>query len=144
MSEKPEEIPDNATYRPLVTFKLFAYNQEDYTREAVQGAFAQADEPLEIILSDDCSCDRTYQIMQEMAVAYRGPHQDSSVRRAAKRGRMTRVTLLRGPIHRHSIAPTIAAELGSTKLLTWRQETTSIGRLLGECRLPCAQENLNR
>ena len=118
MTNSPNEIPDNATDRPLVTFALFAYNQEDYIREAVQGALAQAYEPLEIILSDDCSSDRTYQIMQEMAVVYRGPHQDSSVRRAAKRGRMTRVTLLRGPIDRHSSALTIAAEPGSTKLLT--------------------------
>mgnify|MGYP005853406909 CR=1 FL=1 len=61
--------------RPLVTFALFAYNQEQYIREAVEGAFAQTYEPLEIILSDDCSSDRTYQIMQEMAAAYEGPHE---------------------------------------------------------------------
>ncbi len=41
--------------RPLVTFALFAYNQEQYIREAVEGAFSQTYEPLEIILSDDCS-----------------------------------------------------------------------------------------
>jgi glycosyltransferase involved in cell wall biosynthesis len=60
--------------RPLVTFALFAYNQEHYIREAVEGAFAQTYEPLEIILSDDCSSDRTFEIMQEMAAAYKGPH----------------------------------------------------------------------
>ena len=87
---------------PLVTFALLANNQEDYIREAVQGTFAQAYKPLEITLSDDCSSDRTDQIMQEMAGAYRGPDQDSSVRRAAKRGRMTRVKLLRDPIHQHT------------------------------------------
>lgn len=74
MSNTSEQTLDNATDRPLVTFALFAYNQEDYVREAVQDAFAQTYEPLEIILSDDCSSDRTYQIMHEMAVAYRGPH----------------------------------------------------------------------
>lgn len=63
------------TERPLVTFALFAYNQEQYIREAVEGAFAQTYEPLEIILSDDCSSDRTYEIMQEMAAAYDGPHE---------------------------------------------------------------------
>ena len=46
MSNTPEEMPDNATDRPLVTFALFAYNQEDYIREAVEGAFAQTYEPL--------------------------------------------------------------------------------------------------
>ncbi len=60
--------------RPLVTFALFAYNQEQYIREAVEGAFAQTYEPLEIILSDDCSTDRTFEIMQEMATEYEGPH----------------------------------------------------------------------
>lgn len=53
--------------RPLVTFALFAYNQEAYIREAVEGVFAQTYRPLEIILSDDCSSDRTFEIMQEMA-----------------------------------------------------------------------------
>lgn len=61
--------------RPLVTFALFAYNQEQYIREAIEGAFSQTYEPLEIILSDDCSSDRTFEIMQEMAAAYEGPHQ---------------------------------------------------------------------
>ncbi|NDV89038.1 glycosyltransferase [Aurantimonas aggregata] len=60
--------------RPLVTFAVFAYNQERYIREAVEGAFAQTYEPLEIILSDDCSRDRTFNIMQDMAANYKGPH----------------------------------------------------------------------
>lgn len=60
--------------RPLVTFSLFAYNQEDYIREAVEGAFSQTYSPLEIILSDDCSSDRTFTIMHEMALHYDGPH----------------------------------------------------------------------
>lgn len=59
---------------PLVTFALFAYNQEKYVREAIEGAFSQTYQPLEIILSDDCSTDQTFQIMQEMSAAYRGPH----------------------------------------------------------------------
>jgi glycosyltransferase involved in cell wall biosynthesis len=62
------------TSRPLVTFALFSYNQEKYIREAVEGAFSQTYEPLEIILSDDCSTDRTFEIMQEMAAAYKGQH----------------------------------------------------------------------
>lgn len=59
---------------PLVTFALFAYNQEKYIREAVEGAFSQTYEPIEIILSDDCSTDRTFEIMQEMKKSYQGPH----------------------------------------------------------------------
>ena len=60
--------------RPLVTFVLLAYNQEQYVRAAIQGALAQDYEPLEIILSDDCSSDQTFDIMQELASSYQGPH----------------------------------------------------------------------
>lgn len=60
--------------RPLLTFALFAYNQEKYIREAIEGAFSQTYEPLEIILSDDCSSDQTFEIMQEMVAGYAGPH----------------------------------------------------------------------
>jgi len=62
------------TERPLITFALFAYNQEKYVREAVEGAFSQTYSPLEIILSDDCSGDRTFEVIREMASAYHGPH----------------------------------------------------------------------
>jgi glycosyltransferase involved in cell wall biosynthesis len=65
--------PDS-TSRPLLTFALAALNQERFIREAVEAAFAQTYSPLEIILSDDCSEDRTFEIMCEMAKAYRGPH----------------------------------------------------------------------
>jgi glycosyltransferase involved in cell wall biosynthesis len=60
--------------RPLISFILTSYKQEAFTREAVAGAFAQTYSPLEIILSDDCSPDRTFAVMEEMAAAYRGPH----------------------------------------------------------------------
>ena len=58
--------------RPLVTFALFAYNQEKYIHEAVEGALAQTYEPLEIILSDDSSTDRTFEVMSELAKKYNG------------------------------------------------------------------------
>ena len=37
MSDTPEEMPDNATDQPLVIFAQFAYNQEQFIREAVEG-----------------------------------------------------------------------------------------------------------
>ncbi len=60
--------------RPLVTFALFAYNQEEFIREAVNGAFAQTYSPLELIISDDCSSDRTFEIMEELVDGYSGNH----------------------------------------------------------------------
>ncbi len=60
--------------KPLLTFAIAAFNQEAFIREAVEAAFAQTYSPLEIVLSDDCSKDRTFEIMKEMAAAYQGPH----------------------------------------------------------------------
>jgi glycosyltransferase involved in cell wall biosynthesis len=60
--------------KPLISFVIVAYNHERFVREAVEGAFSQTYSPLEIVLSDDCSPDRTFEIMQAMAAEYRGPH----------------------------------------------------------------------
>ena len=69
----PSDPPATAE-RPLVSFFVTAYRQEGYVRAAIEGAFAQTWRPLEILLSDDCSPDGTFRIMQEMAAAYDGPH----------------------------------------------------------------------
>ncbi len=61
-------------HMPLITFAILAYNQETFIREALEGAFSQTYSPLEIVLSDDHSSDRTFDIMEEMTVQYRGDH----------------------------------------------------------------------
>ncbi len=43
-------------------------------RKAVRGALAQTYSPLEIIISDDCSTDRTFAIIRESISRYNGPH----------------------------------------------------------------------
>ena len=65
---------------PLATFVLVAYNQEKFIRSAIDSAFSQTYQPLEIILSDDCSTDGTFEIMREMAASYEGPHRVRAVR----------------------------------------------------------------
>ena len=60
---------------PLVTFALFAYNQEKYIREAVEAALAQDYPNLEIIFSDDCSPNSTFDVMRESTKNYSGCHQ---------------------------------------------------------------------
>ncbi|TLU88229.1 MAG: glycosyltransferase [Chlorobium sp.] len=57
-----------------VTFFLVTYNQEKYVREAIEGAFSQTYSPLEIVISDDCSKDGTFRIIEKMAAEYKGPH----------------------------------------------------------------------
>lgn len=74
------------TDRPLITFALSAYNQEQFIREAVEGAFAQTYSPLEIILSDDFSNDKTFEIMQEMASNYTGPNKITLNRNEKNKG----------------------------------------------------------
>lgn len=59
---------------PTITIALIAYNNERYIREAVEAALAQVCEPLEIILSDDASSDRTFEIIRDTAAGYEGPH----------------------------------------------------------------------
>ena len=57
---------------PLVTFALFAYNQEKYIREAMEGAFSQDYPNLEIIISDDCSSDKTFELIQTFVMNHAG------------------------------------------------------------------------
>jgi glycosyltransferase involved in cell wall biosynthesis len=60
--------------KPLVTFYVVAYNQARFVREAVESALAQTYSPMEIVLSDDCSTDLTFEIMQDVVKRYPGPH----------------------------------------------------------------------
>lgn len=60
--------------RPLISYVVTAYNIEQFIKEAIECAFAQTYSPLEIVLSDDCSTDGTFEIMKEMAANYHGPH----------------------------------------------------------------------
>jgi len=72
--KNPDDESNDMREKPLVSFVVIAYKQEQFIREAVRSALAQTYEPLEIILSDDCSPDRTYEIMKDEVEAYRGPH----------------------------------------------------------------------
>ncbi|MDB5883923.1 MAG: hypothetical protein JWR74_94 [Polaromonas sp.] len=79
---------------PLVTFALIAYKQEEFIREAVNAALAQEYQPLEIILSDDCSPDRTFEIMKEIVAEYSGPHHVRLNRNISNMGGIRHVFLL--------------------------------------------------
>ena len=60
--------------KPRYTLLITCYNFENFIREAVEGALAQTYEPLDIIISDDCSTDRSWEVIQETVAAYKGPH----------------------------------------------------------------------
>jgi len=57
-----------------VSFILMCYEQESFVAAAIRAAFEQTFPAMEIILSDDCSPDATYQVLAREAAGYRGPH----------------------------------------------------------------------
>ena len=66
-------VSSPAAARPRVTLFVTGWNQADIIGPAIESAFAQTWEPLEIILSDDASRDGTGDLM-EAAATWRGPH----------------------------------------------------------------------
>ena len=59
---------------PRFSFLMITYNQEQYIADALNSALAQDYPNLEIIVSDDCSSDRTFAIATDIASNYHGPH----------------------------------------------------------------------
>ncbi len=57
---------------PFVSFIVMTYNAERYVKEAIEGAFEQTYENMEIIISDDCSTDNTFEVIQETVAQYKG------------------------------------------------------------------------
>ncbi len=55
------------------SFLMITYNQERYIKEALESVLAQDIDELEIIVCDDCSKDRTFEIASEIAQKYTGP-----------------------------------------------------------------------
>jgi len=60
---------------PSVSVVLFTYNEERYVRSAIEALLAQEySGRLEIIISDDCSQDQTFEIIKEAVADYNSPH----------------------------------------------------------------------
>jgi len=60
--------------KPLVSYYIIAFNQSEFIEQAIRSALDQDYSPLEIIISDDCSSDDTWQKIQIIASGYKGPH----------------------------------------------------------------------
>lgn len=58
----------------LVSLCIYTYKQEGFVRETLESAVAQDYPNLEIIVSDDCSPDNTFGVIQDFANKYEGPH----------------------------------------------------------------------
>jgi glycosyltransferase involved in cell wall biosynthesis len=55
----PANVPN-----PLISVILACYNQERFVAEAVKGVLSQTYAPLDIVIIDDCSNDRTSDIIK--------------------------------------------------------------------------------
>lgn len=49
---------------------IVSYNQEDYIAQAIESVLSQSVKPYEIVISDDCSKDRTWEIIQRYQAKY--------------------------------------------------------------------------
>ena len=79
---------------PLVSFVLLTYNQELYVKQAVEGALKQDYPTLEIIISDDCSSDSTFEIIQSVVSTYSGKHKVTILRNSSNMGLVSHLNKL--------------------------------------------------
>lgn len=64
----------DAKNSPLVSLLLITYRQENFVEPALKSALAQTYRPLQIVVSDDCSPDKTFGVIEKIAREYRGEH----------------------------------------------------------------------
>ena len=58
-----EEVINNTTTGPVVSVLMAAYNTENYIGESIQSILSQTYKNFEFIIVDDCSTDKTYDII---------------------------------------------------------------------------------
>jgi glycosyltransferase involved in cell wall biosynthesis len=64
----------NIIEKKLVTIYCVLYNHEKYVLDSVSSILNQDYPNLQIIISDDCSTDRTFEIAQKIVSEYKGQH----------------------------------------------------------------------
>lgn len=57
--------------KPLITLGIMCYNLEKVIEETLESAFAQTYSPLEIVVSDNASDDRSWEVIQRVVAEYR-------------------------------------------------------------------------
>lgn len=65
------ELDVEVTEGPLVSIIMPAYNAEEYIDTAIQSLLKQTWKNIEIIIVDDCSTDRTFEIIQQFETTYK-------------------------------------------------------------------------
>lgn len=70
----------------LISYLVLAYNHERFIEAALKAAFAQTYEPMEIIVSDDCSADGTATVIEKVIADYKGPKRIKFIRNTVNGG----------------------------------------------------------
>ena len=83
------------TQKELISFFALTYNQEKYIEDSLKGLFSQTYSPLEIIISDDCSTDKTFEIIQKFVSEYKGPNKVIINRNEKNLGLIKHFTLIK-------------------------------------------------
>lgn len=82
--------------RPLVTLSITCYNHERYVKAAIEFALAQSYSPLHILISDDCSQDNSWDIIEKTVTSYDGPHKVTIRCNAKNMGAAEHINLVMG------------------------------------------------
>src|SRR5205085_9105639 len=72
---QPTDNSKMSNEAPRLSLILLTYNQERFVAAAVKSALEQVGVTLQIVISDDNSPDKTFEVIQETVRDYKGPHQ---------------------------------------------------------------------
>jgi glycosyltransferase involved in cell wall biosynthesis len=99
----------------LVSLVLLSYNQEEYIEAALRGLFAQDYANLEIVISDDCSPDATFELITRACSAYRGPHTVRTNRNPCNLGLGAHVNHAMGLVHGELVVVAAGDDISDTR-----------------------------
>ncbi len=68
------DSPPAPTTATRVSIIVLTYNQQEFVGDAIRAVLAQQCEPVEILISDDCSTDGTWDAIRQAVQDYPGPH----------------------------------------------------------------------
>lgn len=89
-----KDADDKREVAPLVSFVLFAYNQEKYVEAALRSALSQEYPHIEYLISDDCSKDGTFAEMERIVEEYKSSRTISLFRNKVNKGLIPHVNTL--------------------------------------------------
>ena len=91
MSPSADNFRSNALHYSVF---VLSYNQEAFVGDAIRSVLAQECDPVEIIISDDCSIDGTFDSIRAAVQGYDGPHNIQVRRNTENLGLVAHINLI--------------------------------------------------